>query len=179
MSKIHNTVFNNLAGDAPIGNETQLVVNGTMNSRKYNNILFLLESSLNYLSLSQFELALATYQRIDCASNLTINQTIFFGSDTVEFISYLESLFGFSDKVIGVTNKQQFNITYLSASGLPPVQTIIFSSNSPTYNYLKFNPGGGNPISNNFQILNGTNVDTIYITATYSSGVLQSIEFSL
>lgn len=34
MSRIHNTTFNNLASDTSIGNETQIVVNGTLNARK-------------------------------------------------------------------------------------------------------------------------------------------------
>jgi hypothetical protein len=131
----------------------------------------------NYLSLSQFENSIASQNNtIQFASTLSTNQTIFFGVDTMEFITYLESLFGFSDQISGVTNVTNVTLIYLPLA-VPPVQTITFSSNSATYNYLKFTDGG--PISNSLVIFNGVNSVVMTITANYSSGTLQSIELSV
>jgi len=180
MSRIYNTTFNNLAGDTSVGNETQIVVNGTLNARKKNyNGLFTMSDTYNYLSLSQFENSIASQNNtIQFANTLSTNQTIFFGVDTMEFITYLESLFGFSNKISGVTNVTNVTLIYLPLA-VPPTQTVTFSSNSATYNYLKFNPGGGNPISNSLVIFNGVNSVVMTITANYSSGTLQSIELSV
>lgn len=179
MSRIHNTTFNNLAGDTSSGNETQIVTNGTLNAKKKNNGIVILSETQNYLGLSQFETSISTQNNnIQFSSTLGTNQTIFFGVDTYPFIKYLESLFGFSSQINGVTNISTITLLYLPIF-VPPVQTITLSSNSTTYNYLIFDPNDGTPPSYKFNIFNGVNTQVINIQANYSSGILQNITFFL
>lgn len=175
MNRIRNTTFNNISGDTSIGNESQLVINGINNYKKNNTLYFISENTFNYLSLSQFELSMAFASAILCGETITTNYTIFFGTDTYEFAKYIESFFGLSDKLIGVTDVVTFSIVHLPLSSIP-TQTITFSSNSSTYNYLKFKHN--NNISNSFRLFNATSYNTITVTGNYSSGKLQSIQFS-
>jgi hypothetical protein len=166
MSRIRNTVFNNLAGDTSISQINAFVSNanlaGILLAQNKNNKLNLNSSNYN-LSLDDFanKVGLNSYN-LFVVPNYNGNMNILFGQDSLDFIKQLVSLFGLNNQVNGVTNKLEFVIVNQSQV---LNNNIVFVSNTNTFNYFQI--GSSTSLTALSNSVNISNVLTL--TATFNS----------